>query len=431
MSAAPDAPEALPLPGIHRLRPGLFYGWYIIAASFALSFVSVGIGFYGQTVFLDGLIREHGWSKASVSGASTLYFITTGLVGIGVGRIVDRVGSRPPIVVGAIAMSAALLWIGRLDSPGELYLAYLLLAASFAMGAAIPLSSLVNRWFVRQRARAMSFSQTGVSVGGLILVPLATTWIAEDGIRSATQWLCGLVLVVVLPIAFAVLREDPHPYGLRPDDDEVDGDPDPSAVTAPAWPARRAIRTRTFVLLAASFGSILICQTGLAVHHLHLLREHLDTSAAALGAATIPVGSVVGRLVVGRIADRIDKRHVTAGLFLLQALSLAALGLATTPSGLLPASVVFGLTVGAVFMMQSLLVAELFGLGSFGTVLGLLNFLTSVGGGIGPLLVGVVAERFGGYPTSIRLLFAIGLAASVLVLCVRRPEPPESLAEVP
>lgn len=421
MSAAPDSPQALPLPGVHRLRPSVYYGWYIIAASFALSFVSVGIGFYGQTVFLDGLIREHGWSKGSVSGASSVYFMTTGLVGIGVGRVVDRVGSRLPIFAGALSMAGALVWLGHIREPQELYAVYLLLAASFAMGSAIPLSSLVNRWFVRERARAMSFSQTGVSVGGLILVPLATTWIADEGIRAATQGLAVLVLLVILPINLWVLREDPHPFGLRPDDDEVEP-ATPGATAKPEWTARQAVRTRTFQLLAASFGAILVCQTGLAVHHLHLLREHLDTTAAAFGAATIPVGSIVGRLVVGRIADRIDKRRVAAGLFATQALSLAALGLATTPAGLLPASVVFGLTVGAVFMMQSLLVAELFGLASFGTVLGLLNFLTSLGGGVGPLLVGVVAERYGGYPTSIRTLFAIGLTASVLVSFVRPPE---------
>ncbi len=182
---------------------------------------------------------------------------------------------------------------------------------------------------------------------------------------------------------------------------------------------RTAVTSRNFVLLAIAFGSILICQTGLAVHHLHLLREHLDTSAAALGAATLPLGSIVGRLVTGRLADRIDKRWVTAILFALQALALGALSLASQAAGLLAASVLFGLTVGSVFMMQSLLVADLFGLASFGTVLGVLSFLGSVGGGLGPLLVGVLAERFGGYPGAIRVLCVIGLFAAAVILRVR------------
>ena len=197
MPAAPDSPPIRALPPIHRLRPELYYGWYVVAAGFALSFVSVGIGFYGQTVFLDGLIRENGWSKASVSGASTVYFITTGLVGVGVGRVVDRFGTRPLLLAGAITMATALLWLGSIDEPAELYFVYLLLAASFSMSSAIPLSSLMNKWFVRGRSRAMSFSQTGVSVGGLILVPIATALIATEGMQIATRWLAALVLVIV------------------------------------------------------------------------------------------------------------------------------------------------------------------------------------------------------------------------------------------
>ncbi len=420
MPAASESPAIRPLPLIHRLRPDLFYGWYVVTAGFALSFVTVGIGFYGQTVFLDGLIREYGWSKASVSGASTVYFITTGMVGIGVGRIVDRFGARPPILAGAVAMAAALLWLGSIDEPYQLYLVYLLLAASFSMSSAIPMSSLMNKWFVRGRARAMSFSQTGVSVGGLILVPLATTLIADEGMGVATQLLAALVLIVVIPLTIWVIREAPTAHGLRPDGDAIaEDDTTPVGLS---WSGREAMRTRSFLLLALSFGSILICQTGLAVHHLHLLRDHLDTSAAAFGAATIPVGSIIGRLLVGRVADRIDKRKVTAALFATQAMSLGGLALASHATPLLIASVVFGLTIGAVFMMQSLLVAELFGLASFGTVLGLLNFVTSVGGGIGPLLVGIVAERFGGYPAAISVLFAIGLWSAILILFVRRPQ---------
>ena len=418
MPPVSDSPPLRPLPAIHRLRPGLFYGWYVVAAAFALSFVSVGIGFYGQTVFLDALIREHAWSKASVSGASTLYFITGGAVGMGVGRVVDRVGVRAPLFAGAIGMAGALVCLGFIDRPRQLYAVYLVLAASFSMSAAIPLSTLINQWFVAGRARALSLSQTGVSVGGLVLAPLATGLIADEGIRVATQYLAALVLIVALPVTLWVVREHPQAYGLAPDGAGV---PSRGAAAAPAWRARDALRSRSFRLLALAFGSILVCQTGLAVHHLHLLRHHLGTSAAALGTATLPLGSILGRLVAGRIADRIDKRWVTAGLFLTQAAALTGLGLARDATALLVASVVFGLTIGAVFMMQSLLVAELFGLASFGTVLGTLSFLTSLGGGLGPLLVGVLAERTGGYPGAIFVLVAIALAAAMLVLLVRPP----------
>ena len=415
------------LPAVHRLRPEVYYGWFVVAATFALGFVSVGIGFYGQTVFLDGLIHEKGWSKASVSGGSTLFFMMTGVAGVVVGRAVDRWGSRRMLIAGALCMAAALLWLGRIEHPHELYPVYALLAVSFAMSAAIPLSGLVNRWFVAQRSRAMSFSQTGVSVGGLVLIPLATGYIAAHGIGPATTMLACLLLVVALPVNLFLVRDDPSPYGLSPDI-EAPARRRPGRVAEPVaerfWRTRDVVRTRAFLLLSASFAAILLCQTGVAVHHLHLLRGHLDTSAAALGTATLPLGSIVGRLIAGRFADDFDKRYVAAVLFAVQGLAIAALSVAAHPVPLLVASLCFGLTIGAVFMLQGLLVAELFGLPSYGTVFGVLNLITGIGGGLGPLTVALLSESTGGYPGALRGLLLIAPLAAFTVSRVRPPPQP-------
>jgi len=417
---------ASPLPSIHRLRPDLFYGWYVVAAAFVLGFISVGIGFYGQTVFLDGLIHEKGWSKAGVSGASTLFFTMTGVSGVAVGRAVDRWGSRKMLVAGALTMATALLWLGGISTPAELYVVYALLAASFAMSAAIPLSGLVNRWFLRQRSRAMSFAQTGVSVGGLVLVPVATELIATSGFRSATTMLAVLVLAVAIPIAILVVRDAPEPYGLEPDDGHDPALPPPAAAPHQEhmWRARDAVRTRTFVLMAASFAAILLCQTGVAVHHLHLLRQHMSTTQAAFGAAAIPLGSIIGRLISGAVADRIEKRVVSSALFAIQAAAILALSFAAQPIALLGTSLLFGLTIGAVFMLQGLLTAELFGLRSYGTVFGSLNLVTGIGGGLGPLVIGLLADATGGYSGALRWVVVLAPLAAFGVARVRAPQPP-------
>jgi MFS family permease len=408
-----------PLPTIHRLRPDAFYGWFVVAGTFVLSFVSVGIGFYGQTVFLDGLIHEKGWSQASVSGASTLFFMFTGVAGVAVGRAVDRWGSRRMLLAGALTMASALLLLGLVRQIWQLYLVYALLATSFAMSAAIPLSNLVNRWFVARRARAMSFAQTGVSFGGLVLVPVATGMIARYGMRDATLALAALVIVVALPVVVFVILDDPGAHGLQPDGGmraNVGAVP-----TERRWRATEALRTSTFVLVSGAFAAILLCQTGVAVHHLHLLRAHLSTSAAALGAATIPLGSIIGRLLAGRVADHFEKRKVAAVLFAFQGLAILALSFAERPPGLLTASVCFGLTIGAVFMMQGLLIADLFGAPSYGTVFGVMNLVTGIGGGLGPITLGVLAEFMGGYAPALRVLLFIAPLAALFVLRVRPP----------
>ncbi len=107
-----DGAAPRPLPGVHRAFPGVFYGWFVVAGAGLLAFVGVGVGFYGQTVFLDGLTRERGWAPASVAGASSFYFILSGLVGTWVGRLTDRYGAPIVIVMGSLVMGAGLVAVG-------------------------------------------------------------------------------------------------------------------------------------------------------------------------------------------------------------------------------------------------------------------------------------------------------------------------------
>jgi predicted MFS family arabinose efflux permease len=415
MPAKGDKPDhTAPLPAVHKIAPNLYYGWIVMAGCFVLSFVSVGIGFYGQTVFLDSLIRENGWSKELVSGASTLYFIVSGVAGIAVGRVVDRRGARGSLTIGALLMAGSLVWLGRIEHPAELYAVYAALAVSFAMTAAVPVNAMLARWFVARRAFAMSLSQTGVSLGGVVLVPFSTLMIAERGFEPTMWLLAAMVVLLMLPITIWVIRWDPADHGLAADGEDVSSAPTPASET---WRARDVVRTSSFQTLALAFSLILFCQTGLSVHILHMLRDHLTAAAAATGVALIAFGSIVGRLCIGQIADRVDKRKLAAGLFGFQAIAHLGLSFASGPVALFGFTMLFGLTIGSVFMLQSLLVMEQFGVRSFGTVFGLLNLVSSIGGGLGPLAVGSLAASSGGYPAALRML---AIAASLGTITVLR-----------
>ena len=153
-------PARKPLPAIHRLAPGAFYGWTIAFGLAALSSVVVGIGFYGLAVFLDALATERGWPRAAVSLATTVYFVASGIGGSLIGRAVDRHGSRGFIFAGTTLMALALIGLGMVETQGQLLAAYTLLALGFALTGNVPTGALLTRWFVTRRARAMSISQT-------------------------------------------------------------------------------------------------------------------------------------------------------------------------------------------------------------------------------------------------------------------------------
>ena len=423
----PPADGPRPLPALHRLAPGVFYGWPVVAGTSVLSCIVVGVGFYGLAVFLDALCTERGWSRPAVSFATTLYFVTSGIAGSVIGRSVDRRGPRPWIAAGGIVMAVAVLAIGQVEAAWQLVVVYPLLAVGFAMTGPVPTGALITRWFVARRALAMSIANTGVSIGGIVLVPVTAALILDEGLAVATRWLALLLVASTLPMAIFVLRADPRDHGLEPDG----APPLASSPTARPegqsddrlWSARDALRTRTFWILVAAFGGILFCQVGVAMHQLSLLRQHLDAPTAALAVSATAFGSALARLVVGSFADRVSKRRLGAMLMVLQAAAIMGLAVADAGITLFAASIAFGFTIGNLFMLQTLLVGELFGMRSFGTVLGLLQLLTQTTSGLGPVALGLLHAAFGAYPPGLWVLACVALGAAAVLSRVRPPEP--------
>jgi len=413
-----------PLPALGRLAPRVFYGWWVAAGACLISFACAGVGFYSQGVLLDALCNERGWSRASVSGATGLYFVVSGFAGLAVGRGVDRFGPRGFIAVGACVLALSLVAIGRVESVGMLYVWIPLMALGASLGGPVPTASIVTRWFVRLRARAMTVSQTGVSVGGILLVPLASWLIRAHGLPAAMTGLALLVVGTALPVVAFVLRTDPEKHGLV-----ADGHADTAALARAqtADPPQRFFRTRdalrapAFWGLMLAFGLGFFAQVGFLAHQLAWLRERIGPTEAALAVSATALGSVVGRFLVGPIADRVEKQRIGVVLFLVQAVATLAFAHAPGFATASAASFAFGMTMGNIFMMQPLLVGEFFGIAAFGSVFGTLALGTQLASGVGPWAVGVAYDRLGGYPHAFEGLAAIAVCAALVISRVRPP----------
>jgi len=384
----------------------------------------VGVGFYGLVVLLDALVAERGFTREQVSLVTTTYWVTVGLVGLLIGRGVDRLGARGFITAGLCLMAGSLVWIGRIEDARQIYPAYIVLALGFAMAGAIPNGALVTRWFVRKRARAMTISHTGVSLGGILLVPLTTGWIDAHGLQVALDRLALLLLAIGLPIVAWVLRFDPHAFGLEPDGG-AGGAASREAlhfsVQSRVWSRGEVLRSPAFRTLAAAYALMLLCQVGYSMHQLAFLRERIGLELASWGVSCVAFGSLSARLVLGPLADRVSKRRMGAALFAFQAVMIVVLANAEGPVLLLAASLGFGLTVGTIFMLQALLVGEIFGRVSFATAMGMQQVVSQVASGMGPLVLGLLAATEGGYAGALYWLAGGALAAAFLLTRLEAP----------
>jgi MFS family permease len=407
-----------------------FYGWWIVGTGTLILSVSSGIGFYGHGVFLDPLRTLHGWPKATISSAVTLYFLTSGIMGMIIGRQVDRYGPKGVLIVGSVVIGAGFALLSRINTVWQLYAVYFMMAQGFSCTSLVPVNTLITNWFIRKRGFAMSLANTGLSAGGIFLVPLASYMISRWGLTVALPVLGAIYCVVVIPNAIFFIRQRPADLGQFPD-----GEPPPTSTAdlpGPAldyaaqmqvWTRRQAVRTLAFWSIVVAFLLALAGQIAFLVHQVSFLSPYLGVSGAATAVSITAGASIIGRLILGTFVDRCDKRYVIMVCFLVQGAAMLTLAHYHHIVILYLGTLAFGLTMGSIIMMQSLIIGECFGLLSFATVSGLAGLFTMTGAAFGPAIAGLIYDAAQSYRTAFTIFAAMSCVA-ILIICFAKPSNP-------
>ena len=198
-------------------NPRIFYGWFVVAAAFAVTFVGFGSA-YTFSAFVESLQKDFAASRGSVSLVFSLAgFLYFGL-GVVSGPLADRWGSRRLAVVGMILTGTGLAIASAARSLAEVYAAYGI-GVGLGVGCAyVPAVGAVQRWFVRRRGFASGLAVSGIGVGTLAMPPFASLLIQALGWREAYLILGGLAAVLGGGMAL-LIEDDPRGRALGPDGD--------------------------------------------------------------------------------------------------------------------------------------------------------------------------------------------------------------------
>ncbi|HVR28507.1 MAG TPA: MFS transporter [Thermoanaerobaculia bacterium] len=385
-------------------RRRVFFGWWVVTAIFVMLAVSSGLGFYNLSVVLEALTSERGFSVAAVSSTTAFCFVVSGIAGLGIARLLDRWDPRLVVGISSVIAALALLFLGRVATLTELYLAYLVFGIGFAGTSLLPGTTIVTRWFSRRRGLALALAMTGLSAGGAVITPLSARLIASRGLAGASPWLAGAYILGILPIAALLLRPRPESMGLHPDGDLL---PPPPAPPAAHPDVSSAIRSRFFLLVTAAYTFAMVAQVGGITHLFKLVGDRAGAAVAATAVSMVAGGSICGRLAGGWIMSRVRLRPFSVVMLLVQGFTLGALAIASSAPSLLVSSVAFGLTLGNVLLLQSLLMAEAFGTLLYARVYSIGSLLATAGVAGGPVLLGLLHDV-----ADYRLAFLGALAAS-------------------
>ncbi|UCG63687.1 MAG: MFS transporter [Deltaproteobacteria bacterium] len=400
------------------MRAKYFYGYNIVAAGFVIQAVCYGMLFtYG--IFFKEFQAEFGWSRATISGAPSLCFLMGGAIGILAGRLNDKIGPRVLMVAASISFGLGYLLMSRMQAPWQLYVLYgVLVGVPFGVYDIVTLSTLA-RWFVRSRGIMSGIVKVGTGSGQFVIPLIATALIAAYGWRNS-YLIFGAVFLVTLVAIALVLRRDPQGMGLLPDDaiDEPcgagTGSPDPDV------PLRAAVLTRQFwAICLAEFASF-FCMLTIIVHIVpHAMDLGLPSATAAGVLATIAGVSMLGRIVMGTVNDRIGGKRSLMICFILLLCGLIWVQVAGEAWMLFLFAVIYGFAHGGFFTVVSPTVAELFGTGSHGVLYGIVLCHGNTGAAVGPLLAGRTFDVTGSYQIVFLVLTGVAGLGFVLIMLLR------------
>jgi sugar phosphate permease len=402
-------------------------GAFVVATAFAALFSVVGLALYGLPLYYDFMVREFGWSRTMVTSGNAISKLVVGpLFGFAAGWIVDRFGPRRLMMAGILMAGGALVGLGLTSAAWTFYFFYFFNALGYVCGGPLPCQVLVSRWFDRTRGKAMGIAYLGIGIGGAA-VPLLSHWLTDlFGWRGSLQAVGVLIVLIALPMAFFV-REAPTEAGGR--SAALAGprkarDPERGGPERPAL--RTILATPAFYLLA--LGSMCsIAAVGGTNQHLKLFlsldRGYSQGDAAQVISLVLAV-SIVGRLLMGWLADRMPRKRVMLIIYLLVAGAIPLLLVRTSTWSMYTFAVIFGLGLGGEYLIIPLMAGELFGIGVLGRVMGIVLTADGVAEATAPMLVGSFRDRFGSYDAGFLVLIGAALvgAAAIAFLPQRRLE---------
>lgn len=374
------------------------YAWVVVGVCTAM--VGMAFGAIGTVaVFLEPLAAEFGWPRAEVSAAYSVATVATGLGGIAMGYLADRVPVRRVALFGALVPGLAFLFLGGLQSTFGLYMLHALMGLAGVGAIMAPLNSLASLWLVRNPGLAIGIVSAGGAAGQGLIPYFARHLILTEGWRQAYLILGVLFIAVMVPLAL-LLRDAPQQPGVRP--------------ATSAGPSA----TRLLALLSLAAALCCVCMATPLVHVVTLGSDRGLAGREAAGLlAVMMVAGMAGRIAFGRIADRAGSLRTYIAASAGQTLLAFVFPYAGGGVQLYALSALFGLVFSGAMTSFLLCAREYAPAGKTGFSIGVVMFFAWIGMALGAWQGGLFYDLCGDYFASFANA-SLGGVANLLILAL-------------
>ena len=382
------------------------YRWIILAVCFFTITFTNGLTLGGLVVFdrelLDYLSEVTGEEvlrqELKLKDAITLW--STAVFAFIAGIIIDRVGVRSLMISGMFILSATFYFYAKSDSLSEMYIIHIFQGMVLSMSGMVINVILISKWFNDNRGLAIGVLLAGTSVGNGIFPQINTylLTISDGDWRQVMMWL-ALIPLAYAPILFALIKEKPEDVETK-QDNEAKNDFKASSIEG-GFTLQETLMSSNFwflsVMAFCTFYSILAM-----IGHVFLMLdgEGYSPQISATGVSIIFIGGFIGKVISGKLAEMIGRKIVLVGgvaMMLAGSLLIVSSIFYKNPLLIWIGLTLYGTGWGGLYTLIQLLVADLFGLIAIGKIMGVINIIDTIGGGLGPIITAVIYDSTQSY----------------------------------
>jgi MFS family permease len=386
------------------------YRWVIVAAGGVLGCVAIG-SMFSLPVFLLTMSRETGWSVTGISTAMTIGFLAMAFASMIWGGLSDRFGPRVVVLTGSILLAASLALASRTTSLLAFQLFFGLLVGAGAAAVLVPMMASVTGWFETQRSLAVSLVSAGMGMAPMTRSPFAAWLIERHDWRASMLIIACVAAVIMIPTALLVRR----PPRFEAGEGAFAGAEPQSGMTV-----GEAVRSPQFIILIAANFFCCATHSGPIFHTV----SYAITCGIPIGAA-VSIYSVegfagmFGRIAFGIMGDRFGAQRVLVLGLLAQAFGVLAYVFASQLGEFYGVAAAVGFIYAGVMPLYAVIVRENFPLRMMGTIIGGTAMAGSLGMSLGPLVGGLLYDRFDSYAYLYIASWGMGLAAFLIAMTFR------------
>ncbi len=425
MSNRPDFLRKLT--GLFQTSGGrIFYGWWVLALCALINAVGTGIIYHSFTVFFLPLKRDLGVNSAAISLLYGAARLEGGIEGPVVGYLIDRFGPRKLILIGASLCGGGLILLSTVHSFWTFFLIYVFVVSLGSnAGFFHPLSTSVNKWFIRHRGFGFSVITSSGSVGGMIMAPLLSFIILDYGWRMGALFAGCLILAITIPAAIPI-RRSPESMGLHPDGKppgkriEETGSRPASIIQDIHFPVREALRTFQFWLLMTGISLRLLVTVALNTHFVPLLVwKGMGEAASAYLVSLFAFASIPLAIGLGWLGDRWSKARLSSLCIIPNIVAMMGMVFSDGPFFLYFFPFAFAIAMGTAPLNWAL-IGDFFGRGSYATLRGIMGIGYGTATFLSPIYAGWVFDQTESY-TIVLVTFSIVFAVCAIFFAILRP----------